>query len=119
MAIVLASSSSSPADGGMCGVATSAVCATAWYGFGAGMYGGAAGPAPDEQVAVHDEHRRLWAAVRTLTERCQELLRVVAFEEHPDYARISVRLGMPVGSIGPTRARCLGKLRVALAGDPA
>jgi RNA polymerase sigma factor (sigma-70 family) len=79
----------------------------------------AAGPGPDEQVVAHDEHRRLWAAVRTLTERCQELLRVVAFEEHPDYARISARLGMPVGSIGPTRARCLDKLRIALSAGPA
>jgi RNA polymerase sigma factor (sigma-70 family) len=74
-----------------------------------------AGPA--EQVTEHDEHRRLWAAVRTLSERCQELLRVVAFEQRPDYAAISTRLGMPVGSIGPTRARCLDKLRAALAGS--
>jgi RNA polymerase sigma factor (sigma-70 family) len=76
-------------------------------------------PGPDEQVADHDEHRRLWAAVRTLSDRCQELLRVVAFEQRPDYAAISTRLGMPVGSIGPTRARCLDKLRAALAGSPA
>jgi RNA polymerase sigma factor (sigma-70 family) len=79
----------------------------------------AAGPSPDEQVADHEEHRRLWSAVRTLTERCQELLRIVAFEERPDYARISARLGMPIGSIGPTRARCIDKLRIVLAGSPA
>ena len=49
-----------------------------------------------------------------LPERCQRLLRIVAFENRPDYARLAVDLGMPVGSIGPTRGRCLAKLRVAL-----
>jgi RNA polymerase sigma factor (sigma-70 family) len=72
--------------------------------------------APAEDVAVErDEHRRLWRAVRGLTDRCQELLRVVAFERRPDYAAIAERLDMRVGSIGPTRARCLDKLRLALA----
>jgi len=63
-----------------------------------------------------DEHGRLWEAVMTLTERCQRLLRVIAFEERPDYARLSRELDIPVGSIGPTRGRCLDKLRGALAG---
>jgi RNA polymerase sigma factor (sigma-70 family) len=77
------------------------------------------GDGPEAIVAAADEHRRLWAAVRTLTARCQELLRVVAFEQRPDYAAIAHRLAMPVGSIGPTRARCLEKLRSALAASPA
>ena len=68
-----------------------------------------------ESVAVeHDEQSRLWAAVGTLDERCRRLLRVVAFEQRPDYAGLSEELGMPVGSIGPTRGRCLSKLRSAL-----
>ena len=54
---------------------------------------------------------------RTLNERCQRLLRIVAFEERPDYARIAEDLAMPIGSIGPTRQRCLGKLRAVLEGD--
>lgn len=61
-----------------------------------------------------DEARRLWRAVGTLSERCQRLLRIVAFEERPDYARIANDLQMPVGSIGPTRGRCLDKLRRAI-----
>jgi RNA polymerase sigma factor (sigma-70 family) len=61
-----------------------------------------------------DENRRLWAAVDQLPERCRRLLRIVAFENRPDYAKLAVELGMPVGSIGPTRGRCLAKLRVAL-----
>ena len=35
----------------------------------------------------------------------------------PDYAVIAASLGMPVGSIGPTRGRCLQKLRVTLGAD--
>ena len=35
-----------------------------------------------------------------------------------DYAELAKALGMPQGSIGPTRGRCLAKLRLALAQDP-
>jgi len=73
---------------------------------------------PAEQTAARDdESRRLWTSVGRLDERCQRLLRVVAFEDRPDYARIAKDLAMPIGSIGPTRQRCLGKLRALLAGD--
>ena len=58
----------------------------------------------------------LWQAVHTLTERCQRLLRIIAFDDRPDYSRIAADLGMPVGSIGPTRRRCLDKLRASLEG---
>lgn len=65
----------------------------------------------EDHVATGDESRRLWAAVQRLADRCQRLLRVIAFEERPDYARLATDLAMPVGSIGPTRQRCLTKLR--------
>jgi RNA polymerase sigma factor (sigma-70 family) len=70
-------------------------------------------PAPGPATIVLDEDRarRLWAAVGRLSERCQRLLRVVAFSDRPDYASLSADLGMPLGSIGPTRGRCLKKLR--------
>jgi RNA polymerase sigma factor (sigma-70 family) len=71
----------------------------------------------EEAAQAGDSDHRLWAAVRRLDARCQRLLRVVAFEERPDYARIARDLGMPVGSIGPTRQRCLGKLRTLLSAD--
>lgn len=68
-----------------------------------------------EQAAVlNDEQSRLWAAVQTLDDRCQRLLRIVAFEHRPDYGRVAEQLDMPIGSIGPTRGRCLAKLKVAL-----
>jgi DNA-directed RNA polymerase specialized sigma24 family protein len=68
-----------------------------------------------EALAVlDDEAARLWGAVATVDERCRKLLRVVAFMDRPDYQSLSKDLDMPVGSIGPTRARCLEKVRNAL-----
>ena len=74
--------------------------------------------APDEVVLRDASYRRLWRHIQQLPERCRELLRVIAFADRPDYAMIARGLGMPVGSIGPTRGRCLAKLRAQLAADP-
>lgn len=69
-----------------------------------------------EALAVLDDERsRLWGAVASVDERCRKLLRVVAYMDRPDYQSLSRDLDMPVGSIGPTRARCLAKVRTALA----
>jgi RNA polymerase sigma factor (sigma-70 family) len=68
----------------------------------------------EDVVLARDGDSRLWACVRALSERCQRLLRIVAFEQRPDYTQIARDLGMPIGSIGPTRGRCLTKLREAL-----
>jgi RNA polymerase sigma factor (sigma-70 family) len=73
---------------------------------------------PEEVVFRDDRQRHLWAHVQKLPERCRELMRVIAFSDRPDYALIADSLGMPLGSIGPTRGRCLAKLRLVLAGDP-
>lgn len=71
---------------------------------------------PAEAVAERNlEAERLWRAVAALSERCRRLVRVIAFSERPDYSSLSTELGMPVGSIGPTRGRCLDKLRLLLA----
>lgn len=68
----------------------------------------------EEHTIRSERDRSLWRAVAALDERCRRLLRVVAFEDRPDYAQLSADLGMPIGSIGPTRGRCLAKLRSAL-----
>jgi RNA polymerase sigma factor (sigma-70 family) len=73
---------------------------------------------PDELFLLNDRQRLLWGHVETLSQRCRELIRVIAFADRPDYALIAASLGMPVGSIGPTRGRCLAKLRQELAADP-
>jgi RNA polymerase sigma factor (sigma-70 family) len=69
---------------------------------------------PESEVVRRDGDERLWDAVEKLSERCQALLRIVAFEHRPDYTTIAANLGMPVGSIGPTRGRCLSKLRALI-----
>ncbi|WP_345752376.1 RNA polymerase sigma factor [Microbacterium rhizophilus] len=69
----------------------------------------------EEQAVGQLESQRLWLAVSALDERCRRLLRIVAFDDRPDYRRIASDLHMPIGSIGPTRQRCLGKLRARLA----
>jgi RNA polymerase sigma factor (sigma-70 family) len=76
-------------------------------------------PAPGaEQLAIASDRRReLWAALAQLSPRCQELLRIIAFVPQADYQAIAAQLGMPQGSIGPTRGRCLAKLRALLAGS--
>ncbi len=73
---------------------------------------------PEEVVFRDDRQRQLWEHVQELPARCRELMRVIAFADRPDYALIAESLGMPVGSIGPTRGRCLAKLRQVLASDP-
>lgn len=74
---------------------------------------------PDERVVGADRDRVLWANVNLLPQRCRELLRVICFGDRPDYDSLAQALGMPKGSIGPTRGRCLAKLRAALSADPA
>lgn len=54
-------------------------------------------------------------SLERLDERCRRLLEILFWERPaPSYEEVSERLGMPIGSIGPTRGRCLGKLRRAL-----
>jgi RNA polymerase sigma factor (sigma-70 family) len=79
--------------------------------------GEAAESVEDEVLRATSDHR-LWQHVERLPERCRALLRVIAFADRPDYAELAKALGMPQGSIGPTRGRCLAKLRLALAQDP-
>lgn len=73
------------------------------------------GPPPDTALLTDERDAVLWAAFRRLGERCQRLLRVLMAPECPPYAVVATELGMPVGSIGPTRGRCLGRLRGLLA----
>jgi RNA polymerase sigma factor (sigma-70 family) len=76
------------------------------------------GETVEDAVLRAARDHRLWQHVEGLSERCRALLRVIAFADRPDYAELALALGMPQGSIGPTRGRCLAKLRVALAADP-
>lgn len=70
----------------------------------------------EDEATTQLRDRALWGAVGQLNERCQRLLRVAAFLDRPNYAQLAEELNMPVGSIGPTRGRCLAKLRSLLEG---
>lgn len=74
-------------------------------------------PSAESVAMLSDEQRALWEHVKTLTPRCRRLIAVIAFSPRPDYAAIAAELGMPIGSIGPTRGRCLAKLRALLQGE--
>ena len=76
------------------------------------------GPRPGDRLLTDERDQALWRAFRLLSDRCQELLRIVAQVSRPDYTAVAEALGMPVGSIGPTRGRCLAKLRALLTADP-
>jgi RNA polymerase sigma factor (sigma-70 family) len=69
------------------------------------------GPAPDAALLRDERDAELWGALARLDELCQRLLRVLMADPPPAYADVAVALGIKVGSIGPTRARCLAKLR--------
>lgn len=74
-------------------------------------------PSAESAAVLSDEQRRLWAHVNELSERCRRLLAVIAFAPRPDYLSVAHDLGMPIGSIGPTRGRCLDKLRGRMQGE--
>jgi RNA polymerase sigma factor (sigma-70 family) len=72
-----------------------------------------------EDGLVRDaEHEAVRRAFLTQSERCRRLLAFVATVSRPDYDVIAEALGMKRGSIGPTRGRCLDKLRRSLLDDP-
>ncbi len=65
----------------------------------------------DELVLLWERDAALWQACESLPSRCSRLLRLLFADPAPSYAEIAATLGIPVGSIGPTRARCLDCLR--------
>lgn len=69
-------------------------------------------PSSEEIVTERDHQRGVFAAMRRLGPRCRQLLELSAFKLH--YQEIAKMLDMPVGSIGPTRKRCLDQLRKLL-----
>ena len=69
-----------------------------------------------EEIRIMTEYQQtVREAVDQLSERCRTLLDALYFDPRSlSYEEISQNLGVPVSSIGPTRARCLDKLRVIL-----
>lgn len=74
-------------------------------------------PSPEDQVLLGERTSILWRSVGRLGGSCQALLRLLFTDPVPSYAEVSVALAMPVGSIGPARARCLSALHNLLPED--
>jgi len=76
--------------------------------------GEAPGPAVDERLLADERAQAVREALTHLPWRWQRLLQLLMSDPPASYAEISDELGLPVGSIGPTRGRCLERLRVLL-----
>jgi RNA polymerase sigma factor (sigma-70 family) len=63
-----------------------------------------------------ERHAHVRRALSDLDELCRELLQMLYFGKGTDYEQVSRQLGMPIGSIGPRRQRCLSKLASILSG---
>jgi RNA polymerase sigma factor (sigma-70 family) len=65
----------------------------------------------DEELLLAERNAALRAAFAELPSRCQQLLSMLISDPPYSYTEINAKLGIPVGSIGPQRARCLDRLR--------
>ena len=68
-------------------------------------------PAPDEELLRAERRQALREGFAQLPPRCQALLALLTADPPMSYREVAERLGVPVGSIGPTQARCLRRLR--------
>jgi len=66
---------------------------------------------PEAVALAAERDELLHRAMNELSPRCQRLLGALMSAETPSYAEVSITLDLPVGSIGPTRGRCLDCLR--------
>ena len=73
-------------------------------------------PEVDEALLAAERAEVVREAMTQLPWRWQRLMEMLMADPPASYAEISDELGLPVGSIGPTRGRCLARLRVLLAG---
>ena len=73
-------------------------------------------PWPEAILDELQQHHRLRTALGRLDERCRLLLLALFAdaEERVSYNELAHKRGLPIGSLGPTRLRCLGKLRALM-----
>ncbi|MFJ9517069.1 hypothetical protein ACIRPK_02195 [Kitasatospora sp. NPDC101801] len=71
-------------------------------------------PSAEEQVLTAARERAVRRALARLPGRCPELMTALAEAPELTYRQLAERLGLPRGSIGPTRSRCLACLRALL-----
>jgi RNA polymerase sigma factor (sigma-70 family) len=71
-------------------------------------------PSPEDVVIGKERRAAVRAALRLLPERQRRILELLSLDPAPSYEDVGVILQVPVGSIGPTRARALRRLRTLL-----
>jgi RNA polymerase sigma factor (sigma-70 family) len=71
----------------------------------------------EENAVISVEADLVRQGLSKLNEKCRNLLALLFLEEDVSYQDVSDRLGIPMGAIGPTRSRCLDKLRQELASE--
>jgi len=77
-------------------------------------------PSPDEHAIDHETLQDALAAFEMLPDDSQELIRLLIASPPLPYSDIAERVGRPVGSIGPTRSRCIAALKSHMVGlEPA
>jgi len=72
-------------------------------------------PLADVDREAIERAQILRSALAEMSDRCRTLLEAFLDDGDANYRDVARRLGIPIGSIGPTRARCFEKLRVVLA----
>jgi RNA polymerase sigma factor (sigma-70 family) len=72
------------------------------------------GPGVEDSLLATERDRLVKRALGQLDDRCQRLLRVLSMSPPPRYDAVAEAFGMPIGSIGPTRGRCLTRLERSL-----
>jgi RNA polymerase sigma factor (sigma-70 family) len=72
-------------------------------------------PELDADMLAFERAADVREALETLPDRWQQLLGMLMADPPAPYAEISLKIGIPIGSIGPIRGRCLDKLRLLLA----
>jgi RNA polymerase sigma factor (sigma-70 family) len=84
---------------------------TGWYVLDAEDIADEQAVTAEEELLQAERHAALREAFTYLPPSCQQLIAMLIQDPPVPYAQISAELGIPVGSIGPTRRRCLEKLR--------
>jgi RNA polymerase sigma factor (sigma-70 family) len=73
-------------------------------------------PSLDAMLVEDEEAREVLAAFGALNEECQQLLRLLCTDPPLSYEEIAEIVARPIGSLGPTRSRCLERLKTAMSG---
>src|ERR1700733_10282427 len=66
---------------------------------------------PDDSLLEHERDEAVWRSFSRLRASDQALLRLLVADPRPPYKEVAAALGMPIGSVGPTRQRALERLR--------